>query len=116
MIYHYLNDFWEETTKKKLIVICLILTLALSVTALAACNDKTAATAHDTQKQRADARCFAAAGCPGLMMLVMFVPETGSALRHSRLCRNVSKSQLGAQPAVRHAHLCRNVTKSQPCA
>lgn len=25
------------------------------------------ATAHDTQKQRADARCFAAAGCPGAM-------------------------------------------------
>ena len=40
LIYHYLNDFWEETMKKKLIVICLILTLALSVTALAACNDK----------------------------------------------------------------------------
>ena len=38
--------------KKKLIVICLILTLALSVTALAACNDKNGSDGTQTAGRR----------------------------------------------------------------
>ena len=111
LIYQYLNDFWEETMKKKLIVICLILTLALSVTALAACNDKNGSdgTRHTKTAGRRPLFC-----CRRMSRL----DDACDVCARNRLCAEPRSlmQRCDQKSAVRHAHLCRNVTKSQPCA
>ena len=125
LIYHYLNGFWEETTKKKLIVICLILTLALSVTALAACNDKNGSdgTRHTKTAGRRPLFCcrrmFRLDDACDVCARNRLCAEPRSLMRRcdqkaGRPLRTYAGMHPIVSPAPSHGRLCRDVTKSQP--